>query len=265
VTASGIVEQAAQFLFQQHQARARFRPIPSDIRPNSLAQAYEVQEALQALFREAGRGAVAGYKVAAITPVMQRLLDIHQPCAGAIFERTIHRSPARIDARPFIHLAVECEIAVILGEDLPPRETPYRRDDVARAVAAYAAAIELVEDRFADYRTLSAVDLVAENAWNAGIVLGDAVTAGGALDVAKVGGAMRINGRVVGQALAGDDRGHPFDVVSWLGNLLLARRHMLRRGMVVMTGSIVETQFAVPGDEVSIAIDGLGSASFRLM
>ena len=62
--------------------------------------------------------------------------------------------------------------AVRLGADLPVSGGPWTRISVAPRVAACLPAFELVEDGDADYTTLDAFTLVAQNTWNGGVVLG---------------------------------------------------------------------------------------------
>ena len=255
---------AAQFLFDSHQARATFAPIPDSCRPQSIEDAYDVQEEFQRLIMKAQQDRIAGYKVAAISPVMQELLDINEPCGGAIFSRRIRRSPARLDARDFVHLAVECEIAVILGTDLEPLKRQFTMDDVAPAVATCAAAIELIEDRHSDYGKLKALDLIADNCWNAGIVIGPELADWQSLDLRAIKGAMYFVDRFMGEGRGSDVGGHPFESVAWIANLLARRNMKLRRGMVVMTGSVVSTQFPKIGDRVRVVMEGLGETSLVL-
>ena len=165
----------ARHLHEVHRTRARLEPLAGDLRPAGLDEAYATQEALQRLV-VSERGAIAGWKAAITTPVMQQLMGLDHPCAGAVFARKIHQSPARLAMADFVNVAVECEIAVRLGADLPGRGTPYDRDGVATAVEACMACIELIEDQNADYKATTAFDLVANNAWNGGLVLGPAVT-----------------------------------------------------------------------------------------
>src|SRR5205807_5175240 len=119
----------------------KLEPLPADIRPGDLAEAYAMQEQLQTLFA-ADRGAVAGYKIAITTPVMQRLMGIDHPCGGAIFARMTHASPARLRRADYVNVAVECEIAVRLAADLPAGRV-HDRSSVADAVDACMAAIEI--------------------------------------------------------------------------------------------------------------------------
>jgi 2-keto-4-pentenoate hydratase len=193
---------------------------------------------------------------------MQRLMKIDQPCGGAVFAAEIHASPAELRLADFGRVAVECEIAVRLGRDLPGGEP---REAVAEAVAACHAAIELIDDGEAEYGRFDALDLVADNAWNAGLVLGPAVEDWRRLDLAALVGRMSIGGRQVGEGIGADVLGHPLEALVWLADTLAARGRKLRAGMVVTTGSIVSTKWPEAGETVEVAIEGLGTAVARFV
>ena len=114
----------------------------------------------------------AGRKIATTTKVMQQLMGIDHPCGGMIFASRVHRSPASIRKADFVNVRIECELAVRLGRDLPKEPQPYTRESVRRRRAEIMAAFELIEDRHADYKTCKALSLIADNAWNGGIVIG---------------------------------------------------------------------------------------------
>jgi 2-keto-4-pentenoate hydratase len=169
----------------------------------------------------------------------------------------------RLRVGDYHHLGVEFEVAVRVADDLPASGGPWTRASVASRVAACIPAFELVEDGDADYKTLDAFTLIAQNTWNGGVVLGPAVTEWRAVDLE--GGITRawINGEPAGEGKVGDALGHPFEAVAWLANLLNRRGGMLRRDMIVMTGSSITTKFPAPGDRVRFAIDGLGEAALE--
>lgn len=256
------IARGARFFYDIHRGKKPLPPTPSDIAGASVEQSYAMQEALQNLF-VAECGPIAGYKIAITTPVMQQLMGIGEPCAGAIFAKTIHRSPANLPHGDFHRIAVECEIAVRLGADLPAREKPYAKEDVAPAVDACFAAIELIEDHGCDqYKEVGARGLIANNAWNAGCVLGPAVSAWRGLDLNQIAGAMAINGKEIGRGRGGDVmNGHPFHALAWVANTVASRGRPLRRGMIVLTGSVVSTQWPKKGDKVAVTFAGLGEAS----
>ena len=156
---------------------------------------------------------------------------------------------------------VECEIAVRLGQALPADAAPFDRDAVAAAVEACMAAIEIVDDRYEDFRALDTPTLIADDFFSAGAVTGPAVTAWRDVDLAAAGGVMTINGAQVGAGTGADVMGHPFEALTWLANHAAASGRPLAAGDVVLTGSVVETKWVEPGDTVHVAIEGLGEAS----
>ena len=125
-------------------------------------------------------------------------------------------------------------------------------------------AFELVDDRGADYSDLFFLGVVADNAWNAGIVLGPQITAWHHIDRAIARGAMVVNGQQVGEGIGGDVMGHPLEALAWLANTLAARGKTLSQGMIVMTGSIVSTKFLSSGDSAAVSIHGLGEAQLTV-
>lgn len=254
----------ADYFDTLHRARAALPPLPEAARPADLDEAYAVQEMLQARWAPA-RGPIAGYKVAITTKVMQQLMGIDQPCAGAIFARTVHQSPAMIRTADYVNVAVECEIAMRLRRDLPGEDRPYDRETVAAAVASCHAAIELIEDHHADYKSVDALGLAANNAWNGGCVLGPAVADWRRLDLGALGGSMTIEGVEQGRGKGADVLGHPLNALAWLANKLAERGRPLVAGMVVLTGSIVSTKWPQRNQTVTVSIDGLGEASARFV
>jgi 2-oxo-3-hexenedioate decarboxylase/2-keto-4-pentenoate hydratase len=252
---------AARRLYELRRSGERLSRLPPPLRAADLDAAYETQFRLQELIA-AERGPVAGWKIALTTPVMQQLMGVATPCAGAVFAETIHLSPAPLRAADYGRVAVECEIAVRLGRDLAG--TGHDAASVADAVEALMPSIEIVDDQNADYTEIDALELVANNAWNAGLVLGAPVREWRHLDPAAIAGSMTIAGATVGSGVGADVLGHPFAALAWLANSLAARGRPLARGMVVSTGSIVRTHWPQPGDEVVVRLDGLGEAVARI-
>ena len=249
--------EAAEFLYQAHRERRQHESLPEDISPRTLEEAYAAQEAFQELL--AGeRGAIAGYKIALTTPVMQRMVGHDAPCFGVVFQRGVHSSPARVAGSDYGRLGAECEVAVRLASDLPASGAPYDRDRAAAAVGGLMAAFELVDDRFADYSHIHFFSLVADNAWNAGVVLGPEIADWRGVDLGAGRGEMTINGEPAGEGYGRDVLGHPLEALAWLANALAERRRSLAAGMIVMTGSIVSTKFLNPGDEAAFTFEGLG-------
>lgn len=251
---------AAAILGDRRLSRTRIEPLATDCRPRDERDGYRVQEALHELLSGAGLGPIAGHKIGCTTPVMQAFLGIQNPCAGGVHARTVHEGRADVRHGDYVRVGVECEIAVRLGADLGPTGAPFDRARVSGAVAAVLPAMEIVDDRYRDYRTLDVPTLIADDFFNAGCVLGPPVARWRDLDLGALTGVTRVNGREAGRGEGRAVMGHPLEALAWLANLRAGLGLGLRAGEFVLLGSVVETRWVSPGDEVTVAIDGLGEA-----
>jgi len=240
-------------------------PLPEELAPRTVDGAYGIQDAFVAL-RAEKLGAIGGYKIALSTPQMQKFLGVDKPQAGVMLDETLHRTPARLRAADYVHLIVEFEIAVEIAEDLPAADAPFHREQITQAVGAVMPAIEVADDRGADYAELARhpLELICDNTWNEGAVLGYPVQDWKGIDLAKVRGVATINGREIGAGRGADAMGHPFNAVAWIADHLSAGGHGLLRGDVVITGSLVKTQPGRPGDLIKFALEGLGGVELRI-
>jgi len=256
---SDVARQAAQTISQYRLARRPMPALSPELRPADQDSGYRVQDELHGILDRAGMGPVAGHKIGCTTAVMQAYLRISNPCAGGVFASTVHRSPARVRHDGFVRPGVECEMVVQLDSDLPAACAPYTRDRVAAAVGALMAGMEIVDDRYVDYKSLDPATLIADDFFDAGCVLGAPVANWRALDLPSLTGMTLVNGIEVGRGRGADVMGHPFEALAWLANSLARRGRSLRAGEFVFTGSVVETKWLERGDRVVMTIDGLGS------
>src|SRR5262249_24248742 len=156
---------------------------------------------------------------------------------------------------------IETEIALRLGEDLTLGGIGGSwRDRAAGAVESCMAAIELLEDLRHDYKRLSAAAMVAGNVRNAGIVIGTPVSDWRRLDLAQLTASLSINGREIGHGKGGEVLGNPLNALAWRAETRAAGGTPLRRGAIVMTGSMVPIQFPSAGDHAIVEVEDLGSA-----
>jgi len=263
------IERAGEWLHEAHLRRERFAPLPAELAPRDLDEAYTIQsEYVAARARKLGQ--VTGYKIALTTQAMRAMVGMKDSIAGDMLDKTILRydekAASRVRAADYARLLVEFEIAFELAEDLPAFGAPYGRNRVAAAVATVMPALELADDRNADYSALSASALmmIADNAWNEGAVLGKPVRDWKGIDLAALRGVASINGASVGEGHGRDVMGHPLDALAWLANHLAARGLGLWRGDVVITGSLVTSKFPKPGDLVRFEAGALGSVELHV-
>src|SRR5258707_3469640 len=107
---------------------------------------------------------------------MQAFCGIDHPIAGVVLARRVYQSRAAVRRADFGRLGLEFEIAVRLKSDVPVTGVPCTAELIAPHIGGVCAAIEVVDDRRADYGNLDVLSLVADNSWNGGIVLAEFAT-----------------------------------------------------------------------------------------
>lgn len=259
-----LAREAAALIAGNRLKHARLAALPARLVPCDEAAGYRVQALVHAALHDSC-GALSGHKIGCTTKVMQEFLKIDQPCAGRVFAAHVHHGSAQVRRDDYVRPGVECEIAVVLETNLPATGAPYSRSSVAAAVGGVMAAIEIVDDRYRDFRTVGVPTLIADDFFHSGCVLGDRVTDWRRLDLASLAGATFIDGVQVGRGSGASVMGHPLNALAWLAN---ARSKLglepLRRGEFVLLGSLVETQWLNAGMRTRIEIEQLGALELAI-
>ena len=249
---------AAQALLAAHKANVQFKTLGPPDKPATISDAYDIQDRYVALLRSE-HGDAIGYKVGLTSAPMQKFCGIDHPIAGAVLAGRKHLSGATVRRADFGRLGLEFEIAVQLKSDLPVAALPYTAATVAAHIGGVCAAIELVDDRDADYATLDVRALVADNSWNGGIVVSDFVKKWP--DLENVAGTATKGGISIGEGHGRDILGHPFNSVAWLATHLASRGEGLKAGQIVMTGSVLKTIFPMEDADYGFSLDQIGSVT----
>jgi 2-keto-4-pentenoate hydratase len=239
-------DELASELLRRHTAREVFTSVFPDGEAQDMALAYAVQDAVVAGLG----GERAGYKVGLTTKRMQQMCGVDEPIAGVVLARRLMTSPGEVRVADHVHPGLESELAVRIGPD-------------GEGIDQVCAAFELVEDNGADYGKLSAALIVADNSWNAGLVLGPPVAAPSSLK--GLSGVLTRNGQPAGEGVSDEVLGDPMNAVRWLGEHLRARGGGLKPGQWVTTGSIVPTRFVAAGETWVWTLGALPPVTLRFV
>lgn len=234
--------------------------LPPALRPATRAEGYAIQARLEAL----SAVPLWGWKIAATSIAGQRHIGVDGPLAGRLLAEMVHADGATLAFGANRMRVAELEFAFRMGRDLPPRRAPYAMEEVLEAVAALHLAIEVPDSRFADFATVGAAQLIADNACAHLFVLGpEAPALWRDLDLA----AHRVTGRVAGrydrEGIGANVLGDPRLALAWLASELSRHGLTLREGQVVTTGTCLVPLEIGPGDAVSGDYGVLGTVSLR--
>jgi 2-keto-4-pentenoate hydratase len=252
---------AAETLLAEHKANVKFKPLGPPDAPASISDAYDIQQRYVALLR-GQHGDAVGYKVGLTSAAMQNFCGIDHPIAGVVHASRVVQSGASVPRADFGRLGLEFEIAVHIKSDVPVTGKPFTAETIAPHIGGVCAAIELVDDRSADYAKLDMLTLVADNSWNAGIVLSEFAATWP--DLPGVLGRATKDRVGIGEGYGRDILGHPFNSVAWLATQLASRGAGLKAGEVVMTGSVMKTVFPEADASYRFELEGIGVVEARV-
>jgi 2-keto-4-pentenoate hydratase len=226
----------------------------------SVDEAYEVQTRLIQYRIQKGER-VIGWKVGATSQSVMDQLHLHEPIFGCMTSNSDYSSQTDIKSSNFCKLAVEGEIAFVLGT--PLKGPDITNMDVIRATAGIVGAVELVDCRTTDWN-MTTSEAVADNALHAGIILGSIMKPISRFDLVHEGVVLWKNGQLLASACGVEALGNPLNVVTWLANKLVEFDQELRAGDIVSTGSLTKFFFVEPNDVIEVSFSNLGNIRFSI-
>lgn len=213
-----------------HVARAQTTPaaLEGDV-PAGVDDAYAVQAEVIRL----GGDTLTAWKVTALRPEDQLAYGANRAVACPLMARFVHESPAVLSLSGFVRPLLECEFAVRLARDLPPRATPYTREEIAAAIDAVVPAFEIADGRVP--ASAPGPLRLADSMGNGAFITGTPVPwTGQDLDAARV--TLTLDGEPAGTATGDRIYGGPLGAVQALANAQPLSAPLLA-GQIVTTGS----------------------------
>ena len=231
--------------------------LPGSCRPRTLKDGYRAQAALTRTMDSR----VVGWKIAATAVSGQQHIGVDGPIAGRLFASQILRSGERCPMRGNRMRVAECEFVFMLGQDLPPRATPYTRSEVVAAVEALYPGLELPDSRFEDFSRAGAPQLAADNACAHYFVLGEPTSANWRhMDLSNHATTVSINGIEVSRGIGADVLGHPLQALTWIANNHVMHGTGLMAGQFITTGVTGRPCAIAGGDTIVADLGVLGHA-----
>ncbi|CAG9177738.1 2-oxo-hept-4-ene-1,7-dioate hydratase [Cupriavidus pinatubonensis] len=231
----------------------------------SIDDSYAIQREWIALQRSQGRK-VIGHKIGLTSRAMQMASQIAEPDYGTLLDSMLLRDGDEVEATRFIVPRFEVEFAFILSR--PLRGPGVTLFDVLNATDYVVPALELIDARIEqlDRETRAprqVRDTIADNAANAGIVLGGRPMKPDEVDWRWAGALLFKNGVIEESGLGAAVMGHPAHGVAWLANKLGAHGEGLESGEIVLGGSFTRPVACAAGDTFHADYGVLGSISVR--
>ncbi|WP_027528219.1 2-oxo-hept-4-ene-1,7-dioate hydratase [Bradyrhizobium sp. Ec3.3] len=253
----------ARRLHQAEKTRTQIRQLSQDYPAITIADAYAIQKAWVDIKLAEGR-IVKGHKIGLTSKAMQSALSIDEPDSGVLLDDMFFADGGLVPTDRFIGTRVEAELAFIMSKRLSgPDCTMF---DVLNATDFVVPALEILDTRIerVDPKTKATrkiFDTVADNAANAGIVLGGRPIRPLEADLRWIGALCFKNGQLEETGLAAGVLNHPATAVAWLANKIAPLGLALEPGQVVLAGSFIRPIETRKGDTIQADYGAYGSVN----
>jgi len=225
-----------------------------------MDDAYAVQKAIYHAKLAAGRK-VVGWKIGLTSKAMQYALNIDIPDSGILFDDMMFAHGDTVPAGRFIQPRIEAEIAFVMKAPIGGADVT--RDDVIAATDFVAPSIEILDTRIlrADPETgatRKVFDTIADNAANAGIVLGPQRHSVDAFDLRWVGAITSRNDEVEETGLGAGVLNDPVESVVWLARRMAQYGQAIEPGQVILSGSFIRPVECPSGAQIHADFGAFG-------
>ncbi len=230
--------EAANLLLDARRTHTPIADLPTGLQPTSLEEVARVHQEMILAYGEIG-----GWKIGAGTPDAT-------PFFAPMPRAWMAASGAILSGPSFRYRVLEAEIAFLLGHDLPPRSTPYTREEVVAAIASCHPIIEELESGLTDPKAANNFSALADLQMHGGFVYGPACADWKDIDFSKENVTLAIDGAVRVERTGSNTSGDLYRLLPYLANEGAARTGGLKAGQWITTGSWTGNTPAIPGAQV---------------
>jgi len=171
---------------------------------------------------------------------------------------------AHVPAGRFIQPRVEAEIAFVMSDDIAGADV--LGQDIIAATAYVAPSLEILDTRIkridpATGKTRTVFDTIADNAANAGVVLGAEKHNITDFNLRWVGAIVHRDGEVEETGLGAGVLNDPVESMVWLVRRLARYGQGLRKGDIVLSGSFIRPIECPSGSKIDADFGAFGRVS----
>ena len=197
----------------------------------SNEDAHLIQSAVTSLREKRGEE-VIGYKIGCVSKQTQIKMGFTQPAWGRLWKNELHPNGSILKKINYANPAMEAEFGIILDKDINSRSVTF--EDILDSIASIHPIIE-IHNLVYNGEPPHGVELLANNAIHAGVVIGDPIIEKKYSQVTDL--KLKFDGEVIDNW---SDKKWPNDILSELGWLIEEQSKIgntLKKGDLILTGA----------------------------
>ncbi len=242
--------EAADLLLDARRTGEPIEDLPEALQPKDLDEAYALQDRMAEAYGEIG-GWKIGAPTAEATPIFAPMPSAWIAGNGAVIGG-VRR-----------YRGLEAEIAILMGDDLPPKAAPYSSEEVVGAIASCHPAIEVIETGLLDPLKTARLTMIGDLQIHGGFVYGPAVADWQKIDFKAEHVFIAVDDAVRVERTGSNTSGNLMRLLPWLANEGSKRTGGLKAGQWVTTGSWTGVTLADPRSLVNVKFSAAGEVHLR--
>ncbi len=216
-----------------------------------MDEAYFVNQTMMVVYEPVG-----GWKIGAAgleaTPIFAPMPQAWIRPDGCLLSAASHR-----------YRGLEAEVAFLLGRDLPPRATPYSREEALEAVASCHPVIEVLESGLIDPAAAFKLSKDADLQMHGGLIYGPGFADWRNCDFTQERVTLAIDGVIRIERTGSNTSGDLLRLLPWLANEGAVWTGGLKAGQWITTGSWTGNIQATAGSSVDVTFGTVGRVELR--
>jgi len=242
---------AANMLMDARRTHTPITDLPPELQPTSVEEIVCIHDEMATAYGEIG-GWKIGAPSADATPFFAPMPRAWMAASGAV-----------LAGPTFRYRVLEAEVAFLVGEDLPPRATPYTREEVLAAIASCHPAIEELESGLLDPKAANNFSALADLQMHGAFIYGPACADWRQVDFSKERVTLTVDGAVREDRTGSNTSGDLLRLLPYLANEGAARTGGLRAGQWITTGSWTGNTPAARNSAAEATFEHIGTAAVR--
>ena len=250
-------------LYQALNDESTLEPLTERFSDITIEDAYHISQAMLEARLKDRDVKVVGKKIGVTSAAVQEMLGVYQPDFGFLTSDMVVENNSEVAIKGcLIQPRAEAEIAFLLKSDLQgPGVT---EEDVLNATECIMPCFEIVDSRIRDWK-IKIQDTIADNASCGVYAIGNEQTDPRGLDLPNLTVNVFKNGAPLSSGKGSAVQGNPLTAVAWLANTLGEFGIPFKAGEVILSGSLVPLEPVVPGDEMHMELEGLGTCTVKFV
>jgi len=243
--------EAANLLLDARRTHTPIADLPAGLQPASIEEVERIHDFVADAYDEIG-GWKIGAPSADATPFFAPMPRAWMAPSGVVLSGPQYR-----------YRGLEAEVAFLMGEDLPPRSTPYTREEVIAAIASCHPAIEELESGLADPLAVNRLTMLADLQIHGAFIYGPACADWKSIDFTRERVTLSIDGAVRVERTGSNTSGDLMRLLPYLANEGAVRTGGLKAGQWITTGSWTGNTPASTCSHVEAIFEHVGTAAVR--